>query len=62
LVRGVNNLAAVCFAGTKWMLARLLGATIKTESKKGGAHGAWNTALAAGVPIPIIILIALLYH
>ena len=29
------------------MLARLLGATIKPESKKGGAHGAWNTALAA---------------
>jgi hypothetical protein len=41
---GANNLLRRCTSpGTKWMLARLLG----TPIKKGGAHGPWNTTLAA---------------
>jgi hypothetical protein len=44
------------------MLARLLGATVKPESKKEALMGRGILLWLLGVPIPIIILIALLYH
>ena len=44
------------------MLVSLPGATIKPESKKEALMGRGILLWLLGVPIPIIILIALLYH
>jgi hypothetical protein len=52
----------VCFAGTKWLFARLLGAAIEKASKKEALMGRGILLWLLGVPIPIIIIIALLYH
>jgi hypothetical protein len=54
--------AAVCFAGTKWISARLLGATINRNQTKEVLMGRGILLWLLGVPIPIIIIIALLYH
>ncbi len=44
------------------MFARLLGATISIGIKKEALMGRGILLWLLGVPIPIIILIALLYH
>jgi hypothetical protein len=44
------------------MFARLLGARIETKSKKEALMGRGILLWLLGVPIPIIIIIALLYH
>jgi hypothetical protein len=42
--------------GTEGDHARSLSTT------QGGRYGAWNSALVLGVPIPIIIVLALVWH
>ena len=44
------------------MLARLVGATIQNGNKKEAHMGRSILLWLLGVPIPIIIIIALLYH